>query len=605
MIRPSFEGAPSEGSALPEPGPAPPGAQASPPSAPAASRAGALADRLAPTLPFSRKMAVTAGSLALFLALPYAHPGLARLRLLEPRAAAEPSRAAPPLEPAPEVIGEAALPGETVDHPRRGDDLEASPVDARGPLARAPSPAEAPAPPPPVAADDATAPPPWQQIEDPSGHALDGLFAKLLRAERREPGAVARILYYGDSIIASDLVTGKLRRLLHTRFGDAGHGYALLADAWPGWFHIDVSRRASANWKTSRVIGPFAEDGLYGLGGVSFRAAEPDAWSRFATVDGGEWGQRVSRFEIEYLAQPGGGDLSLLVDDVPRGVLRTAADAPRLMTHAIDLPDGPHSLEIRTVDARPVRAFGIRMERDAPGVTLSALGLTGARARFLDKTDDAHWAEALRAARPDLVVLSFGSNEVGDGMMYPLADYEATLRAVMRQIRAALPGEAGASPPSLSRPSLMLVGPPDCATPAEGTMHTRPTVRVLGTLQRKLAAEEGWAFWDQFTAMGGAGSMWAWIKTGMGNPDMVHPTGSGGNALGTWQYKALMHAYAKYKERDAQGAAPTPAPDPRVPGAPPGGPHAAAPPAVGSPGRGDLPDAAGPATGFAGSATGR
>jgi hypothetical protein len=74
-------------------------------------------------------------------------------------------------------------------------------------------------------------------------------------------------------------------------------------------------------------------------------------------------------------------------------------------------------------------------------------------------------------------------------------------------------------------------------------MHTRPTVQVIVGIQRKVAAEEGWAFWDQYKAMGGAGSMWAWVKAGLGNTDLFHPTGSGGNQLGTWEYRALMEAY--------------------------------------------------------------
>ena len=506
--------------------------QPSEPLPPAAVPSPEGADRIHPRVPFSRKIALTGLSLALLLAVPYAHPALSRLRLLAARAPV-----AAPMEeaiaaPIAEVTGETSLPGETQDQQNRGKELAAAPVDARSPIAKS----KGEDPQPTVARADGMVP--KRSIEDPGGHALDTLYEKLARVERKEAGAIARILYYGDSIVGSDFVTGKLRRLLQTRFGDAGHGYALLANAWPGWFHLDVSRKASADWKVSRVIGPFAEDGLYGLGGVSFRAEQPDAWARFATADMDEWGRSVSRFEIEYLAQPGGGDLALIVDEQRTGVLQTAGESVKHAVHRVDVPDGAHSLEVRTIDNRPVRAFGIRMEREVPGVTLSALGVTGARARFLDKSDDAHWGEALRAAQPDLMVLAYGSNETTDGMMYPLVEYEATLRSLMRQIRAALP-----------KASLMLVGPPDMATHAEGTMHTRPTLPVLVKIQRKLAAEEGWAFWDQFMAMGGAGSMWAWIKTGMGSTDMFHPTGQGGNALGNLQYRALLEGFEKYKAR--------------------------------------------------------
>ena len=60
------------------------------------------------------------------------------------------------------------------------------------------------------------------------------------------------------------------------------------------------------------------------------------------------------------------------------------------------------------------------MDRDVPGITVSAAGITGARARFLDKQDDTHFAQLLSNAKPDLIALAFGSNEITDGMLYPL-----------------------------------------------------------------------------------------------------------------------------------------------------------------------------------------
>src|SRR5690606_34787025 len=133
--------------------------------------------------------------------------------------------------------------------------------------------------------------------------------------------------------------------------------------------------------------------------------------------------------------------------------------------HAVEVPDGPHTLRIETVDERPVRAFGIRMGREAPGVTLSALGVTGARARFLDKQDDEHWRKVLAHTSADLVVLSFGGNEVQDGNKYPMEQYRETLEAVMVQVEKALPDA-----------SYMLVGPTDMASAKASQGHSLPMV---------------------------------------------------------------------------------------------------------------------------------
>jgi lysophospholipase L1-like esterase len=424
-------------------------------------------------------------------------------------------------------VGEAKVPGATFDQQARAKELEAQ-QDSRSPLAQGPK------------TDVADFEPgkdgkPPRPIDDPSGKALDKFFAKLVRVENKEPGAIARIVYYGDSIVASDFVTGQLRRRLQTRFGDAGHGYSLIANAWPGWFHIDVARAASAEWRVSTCVGPYAKDGIYGLGCASFTGREKGTWASFGTAELDKWGRSVAHYELEYLQQPDGGRVALSVDGGPDVELSTDGEQ-KLAWKTIDVSDGAHKLTVKTLDDKPTRMFGVRMERDVPGVTLTACGITGARARFLDKQDDAAFAEVLRAAKPDLIVLAFGSNEVTDGTAYPMDKYRETLAAVMEQIEKAVPDA-----------SWMLAGPPDMASNKEEQGHSKPMVYFITENEKKLAGERGWAFWDQFRAMGGGGSMWSWIKAGLGSTDMFHPTGQGGTVLGNWEYQALMDAFDKYK----------------------------------------------------------
>ena len=423
-------------------------------------------------------------------------------------------------------VGEATLRGSTEDQQDRANELDA-PLDGRGPLTRAknfkiPDPVKE------------GKPPRDAKIEDPSDKALDALFAKLMRVENKEPGAVARILYYGDSIIATDFITGKLRRLLQTRFGDSGHGYANIANAFPGYLHIDVSRSSTPAWKFSTCVGPYADDAFYGLGCASFVSYYPGNWTQFGTATVAEWGTKVSSYELEYLKQPDGGPLEIYLDGDKHSVLETAADSKELAWHRIEVDDGPHKLKLKTTDKRSVRLFGIRMERAVPGVTVSALGITGGGARFLDKQDNAHFAAVVKAAKPDLVVLAFGGNEVGGGSELPMDMLERTNAVVMEQIEKAVPDA-----------SYLLAGPLDMSEP--GGQISFPRVPIVNDTLRKIAAERGWAFWDQFRVMGGAGSMRLWMDAGLGNKDGFHPTGQGGSMLGHWEYQALMMRYEQYK----------------------------------------------------------
>src|SRR5262249_52685343 len=130
------------------------------------------------------------------------------------------------------------------------------------------------------------------------------------------------------------------------------------------------------------IVGPYAADGLYGLGGVSFRANK-NTTARFGTAKSGDFGRSVSHFTLDYLEDPQGGSLELRVDGAPKTTIDTHGAAPKSAFYDLDVPDGEHEFEIFTKSGVS-RAFGVVLERDTPGVVLDALGVQGARIRFLD-----------------------------------------------------------------------------------------------------------------------------------------------------------------------------------------------------------------------------
>jgi hypothetical protein len=75
------------------------------------------------------------------------------------------------------------------------------------------------------------------------------------------------------------------------------------------------------------------------------------------------------------------------------------------------------------------------------------------------------------------------------------------------------------------------------------------TVEVLPSIieaQRRVAKQEGCAFFDTYAAMGGEGAMARWLKVRprLATSDMRHATPKGYDVIGTLYYKALLHAFA-------------------------------------------------------------
>lgn len=371
-------------------------------------------------------------------------------------------------------------------------------------------------------------------IQDPSGHALDGFYASLYRTALKKPGAITRIIHFGDSVVASDYVSGTLRRKFQAQFGDAGHGFMLIANAWPAYFQNDVYRYASRGWFVSRIVGPLTADGLYGLGGVSFRAP-PGARARFGTARHGKYGRKVSRFIVDYLEQPGGGLFQVNVDGKHYGVIDTNGPKKKAAYYEVDVPDGPHMMELVTRGKTFSRAFGVVMERNVPGVVLDAVGVQGARIRFLDKENDAHWAGQLQWRHPNLIIYEFGANESADGFAYPMKKFKRTMENVLLQGRQAVP-KAGC----------LVLAAMDRAEKRGDALVTMPVIPALVKMQHEAADDVGCAFFNTYKAMGGRGSMAAWVRRGLGQADLTHPTGVGSEVLGTWVYRALMQGYDAY-----------------------------------------------------------
>ena len=448
-------------------------------------------------------------------------PELRSLRLF---GASEPSSEEPSFLRVDERVGEATVDVETrarrdLAQPERVE----APRPAAGPIATR-DPSDTPP-------EVTTARPPVS-VSDPA-RSLDKFFQALQRTARREPRAVTRVLYYGDSAVASDFGTGTLRRKLQERFGDSGHGFVLTANAWPQYFHNDIYRMAARGWRVSRVVGPTVHDGFYGLGGVSFNAP-PGLRSLVGTARGGTFGRRASRFAVAYLEQPGGGVLKVNVDGQPRGEVDTSGDEKKPGFFELSVDDGEHLFELVTARGM-TRTFGFVVERQTPGVVLDALGIVGARLRFLDKIEDAHWAAQLKWRKPNLLVFQFGANESADGFAYPMHEYNKTMKSVLLEAQRAVP-ESGC----------LVIGAMDRAKKEGARLVSVKVIPHLVKEQSSAAAEAGCAFWNTFEAMGGDGSMARWVYRGYGAGDFTHPTSVGADVLGTWIFEALMERYEVY-----------------------------------------------------------
>ncbi len=362
---------------------------------------------------------------------------------------------------------------------------------------------------------------------------LNHFYAALERTERRLPDAVTRIVHYGDSPTTADLITGDVRGLLQQRFGDAGHGFSLIAKPWAWYEHRGVGVQGSG-WEISAASQAGKTDGLFGLGGVSFQSSGESS-SRIALRDPGH-----TTAEVSYLSQPGGGAFIVNVDghDLPPVSTDAPARAPAFTLFRLP-PAGARVLTIRT--SGTVRLFGIVFGKPGPGVAYDSLGMNGAHVAVLGHIfNERHWAEQLRHRRPDLVIVNYGTNESGFASFVG-GTYEKELRTVVARIRNAVPGV-----------SLLLMSPMDRGERGrDEAIVTLATIPKLVGIQQRVAQDTGCAFFNTFDAMGGSGTMARWYEAHprMVAADFIHPSPAGAKLVGTLLYQALYDGFTKYKLR--------------------------------------------------------
>jgi lysophospholipase L1-like esterase len=352
-------------------------------------------------------------------------------------------------------------------------------------------------------------------FDNPAG--LIAFFETLYQAQQHP--APVHVLQFGDSHTASDDWVNSMRQLAQAKFGDGGPGFVFPGSPFRGYRRFDAHGSSSYSWHTDGTIAS-PGDGRVGLG-ISIETSRP--------------GQTVSleatgaHTDLYYLQEAGGGAIDIAADGLDGTQVVASGDSELgIWTH--DDGVGPSHFLLRTASYAPVRILGWAIDNPT-GITWETMGINGAQASIVNGWDDSLF-EALIASRvPALVILAYGTNEALSLKFSP-DEYRETFRNMIRKVRRATP-VAG----------ILVVGPPDCYLRRRRSLGPFPWLDQVIEIQRRVAIQEGCAFWDWRQRMGGAGSKQQWVLSGYAQADYVHFTGAGYDLLGKALFSDLMFQY--------------------------------------------------------------
>jgi lysophospholipase L1-like esterase len=348
--------------------------------------------------------------------------------------------------------------------------------------------------------------------------ALVPFFYQLYRA--RSELKPVHILQFGDSHTASDDWANAMRSVLQSRFGDGGAGFTDPGRPYRGYRNFRAPSGNTDGWHTDGTV-TSPGDGRTGLGGISLTTARP-----------GEkvWIQGNSeQLELYFLQQPGGGQLTFLVDNHVESAISTEGPLGPMCFRYSPEP-GWHTFEVRTISNDPVRLLGWVLQ-NASGITYETLGINGAQADLLNTWDEGVFGAQVSRRDPALIVFAYGTNEALSPR-FTAAKYRAAFSEAVARLRRASPTT-----------SILIVGPPDCWLNKRGTLAAFPHLDEVIQIQREVATAQRCAFWDWRQRMGGEGSKRRWVTAGMAQGDYVHFTSLGYQLVGNTLCTDLLDLY--------------------------------------------------------------
>ena len=358
--------------------------------------------------------------------------------------------------------------------------------------------------------------------------AMDRFFGILERVERGE--RAARVVHFGDSLIASDKISDRVRRRMQERFGSSGRGY-LMGKRFNQFQRGRRSGRGSDGWTIHTIVASLRSlpDRHFGFSGASFTAEARGETLTFEPVSGS------TEVAIHHLARPRGGELAVLADGERIAVLDTGRPGePRGTVTRYALPEGTETVVLRSRTPGP-RVYGVALDAEVPGITWSSLGLPGATSAVWLRPGEDEFVRLLAERAPDLAVVMLGGN---DGLM--LSKKRVSAEAIERdltrfldRIRAARPGV-----------DCLLVTPLEAVRQkGGGRLVPKPELQTILRITRDVAQAEGCALWDMYASMGGRGSLERWVDAGLMLGDLIHPKSRGSDLLGEMMTEAIMEAY--------------------------------------------------------------
>ncbi|MEW6467276.1 MAG: GDSL-type esterase/lipase family protein [Bacteroidota bacterium] len=368
--------------------------------------------------------------------------------------------------------------------------------------------------------------------------ALAPFYTKLYQLRQGGGGKVS-VVHIGDSHIQADFFSGVVRQHLHLDFGNAGRGFIFpYRLAGKSNEPFDYRTASEATWEYKRNV--FSDKPMpIGVGGYTIRTQDTSA-AITVTLKKDKSAVDYGTTRLTLFHEKNDDNFDFAVFDTTGteiGYINITSKSESRFTSTLIFPK-PYSKFIIRVSSRDTvqksaMIYGLLLENEQSGLLYNTIGVNGAD--FIHYNLSEHFIEQMAVLRPDLLIISLGTNQAFAGKSFEPEKYYAQIDTLVQSILRNNPGVC-----------VLFTTPGDSFRRSGKKRVKNPVVKEVRDVIIKYAREHNMAWWDLYEVSGGYGAMADWYSAGMADKFRLHFSKKGYEIQGELFYRALRQGYETY-----------------------------------------------------------
>jgi lysophospholipase L1-like esterase len=357
-----------------------------------------------------------------------------------------------------------------------------------------------------------------------------------------------RIAWFGDSMVEGDLITCDLRYMLQKRFGGSGVGIVPITSITAG-FRQTVQHTFSDNWTSTSILAPTSGIDAPGITGFTFKPQPTKldttnidnpslSWVKYK----GSRQRGLDQFikaKLFYGTAEGEHQLHVNINNTQK--MNVMLDGKKAVNTFELHPSIPFKeVKFTFINQQKLPVYAVSLESDT-GVIVDNLSFRGNSGLPLTRIPEQILRGFDEVNQYDLIILQYGMNAVSPDVT-DYSWYTRGLDRMVKHIQKSFPNAA-----------ILFVGVPDKGYKQDGQYITNPGVPYVMEAEKKVAENNGIAFWNLFEAMGGYNSMvkWAEADTSLANKDYTHFNFRGASKVARLLFHEIDKEYKEYLKSNA------------------------------------------------------